>query len=119
MQGRPARVPSPWIDRNISVMVMTLLLAPGRGFSALAPMNQNDRRDKYNRRREEAKWFQLISKPTKHEDVAQPHGDGRQEDDEERAVHGKKYPIRVRARRGGAAEFKTSRSPKSCPSPRP
>src|SRR5579864_5044747 len=97
MQGRPARVPSPWIDRKISVIVMTLLMAPRRGFSTLSPLNKNDRRDNHDRRPEEAKWFQLISKPTKHQDVAQPHGNGRQNDDEERAVHGKKYPIRVRA----------------------
>src|ERR1700693_6382484 len=97
MQGRPARVPSPWIDRKISVIVMTLLMAPMRAFSALASLNKNDRRDNHDRRRYKTRWLQHIPKLTKHEDIAQPHGNGRQKDDEERAVHGKKYPIRVRA----------------------
>src|ERR1700693_360968 len=99
MQGRPARVPSPWIDRKISVIVMTLLMAPRRDFSALAPLNKNDGRDNHDRRRYKTKWLQLIPKPTKHEDIAEPHGNGRQNDDEERAVHGKKIQSRPVGRR--------------------
>jgi hypothetical protein len=90
MQGRPARVPSPWIDRKISVIVMMPLTAPARSLSALAPLNQNHRRDNHNRRTHKTKWLQRKSKPMKHKNVAQPYGHRRQNDDEERAVHGKK-----------------------------
>jgi len=36
MHGKPARVLSPWIDRKISLITMSLA-APPRGFAALAP----------------------------------------------------------------------------------
>src|SRR5579863_9024035 len=90
MQGRPARVPSPWIERKISAIVMTPLLAPTRGFPALAPLNKNHRRDHRDRRRRKTKWLQRIPQPMKHVDVTQPHGNRRQNDDEESTVHGKK-----------------------------
>src|ERR1700682_6369110 len=107
MQGRPARVPAPWIERKISAMVMMPLAAPGRGFSTLAPLDKNHRRDNYNRRHHKPKWLDCIPKPMKHEDVAQSHGNGRQNDDEKGTVHTNHDPL------------KSSRSPKSCRSPRP
>jgi hypothetical protein len=57
MQGRPARVPSPWIERKISVIVMMFLSAPGRDLPALAPLNENHRRDHHNRSTYKTKWF--------------------------------------------------------------
>jgi hypothetical protein len=74
-------VPSPWIERKISVTVSIALAAPARGFSALAPLNQYHRRNNYNCRAYKTEWLQRIPKPMKHENVAQPHGNGRQNDD--------------------------------------
>jgi hypothetical protein len=46
---------------------MMPLAAPARGFSALAPLHQNHRRNDQNRRAYETKWLQRKSKPMKHE----------------------------------------------------
>jgi hypothetical protein len=68
---------------------MMPLTAPTRRFPALAPLNQNHRRDNHNRSNYKTEWLQSKPQPMKHEDVAEPHGNGRQNDDEERAIHGK------------------------------
>jgi hypothetical protein len=60
-----------------------LLAIHPRGFSALAPLNQNHRRDNYHRRTYKPEGLQGKPKPVKHQDVAEPDGDGRQNDDEE------------------------------------
>src|SRR6202035_1201898 len=83
IQGRPARVPSPWIERKISVIVMIALTISVLGFSALASLNQDHCRDNHNRRPHKTKWLQRKSKPMKHEEVSKPHSNGRQNDDEE------------------------------------
>jgi hypothetical protein len=83
MHGRPARVPSPWIDRKISVIVNMPLTASARSFAAPAPLNQKDRSNNHNRRANKTEWLQGKPEPMKHEEVAQPHGDGRNNHDEE------------------------------------
>src|ERR1700686_3221579 len=83
MQGRPARVPSPWIERKISAIVMMPLVAPARGFSIFAPLDKKHRRGNHNRRHHKTKWLQHEPQIMEHEEVAQAHGDGRQNDDEE------------------------------------
>jgi hypothetical protein len=70
------------IERKISVTVKALLMAPARGFSTIAPLYQNHCRNYHDRRHHKTEWLQRISQPMKHEDIAQPHGDGRQNDDE-------------------------------------
>lgn len=51
--------------------------------SPLVPLNQNHRRNDYDRRSHKAKRVQRESAPMKQKNVPDPHGDGRNNDDEE------------------------------------
>jgi hypothetical protein len=62
MQGRPARVLSPWIDRNISVITISLAV-PARRFAALVPVNQNHRGNSDEAGHNEAKRLNLVPQP--------------------------------------------------------
>jgi hypothetical protein len=87
MQGRPARVLSPWIDRNISEITMSLS-GPARGFFlALMAIYNNDREYGHQAGRDKAKGLESVPEPVKHEDVAECHGNRRQYDDEKATIH--------------------------------
>lgn len=68
-----------------------VLSVPARMLSPFVPLHQDHRRDDHDRRSHEAKRIQRKSAPMKHKKVADPHGDGRQNDDEEGAVHGESF----------------------------
>lgn len=55
--------------------------------SPVVPLHQDHCRNDDHRRPHEAKRIQRKPAPMKHKKVADPHGDGRQNDDEERAIH--------------------------------
>jgi hypothetical protein len=71
---------------------MPLLMVSAWGFSALAPLNQNHRACNQDHRSQKTKWFQGQPEPMEHEEVAEPHGYGRNDDDEKAAIHDKKFP---------------------------
>jgi hypothetical protein len=72
---------------------MTLLMVSARGLAALAPLNQNHRACKQDRRSQKTKWLQGKSEPMEHEEVTEPHGYGRNDNDEEATIHGENFPI--------------------------
>jgi hypothetical protein len=94
-----------------------LLSYPARGLPTLVPLDQNHRDNRHHRRRDKPEWLQHEPQPMKHEEVADSHGDGGQNDDEERAIHGKTIVLFMRGPEAAQAEIKPSRSPSSCPSP--
>jgi hypothetical protein len=63
------------------------LSAPARLLSPLVPVDQKQRHTDYDRRSDEAKGLDGESTPMKQIEVADAHGDGRQNHDEERAIH--------------------------------
>jgi hypothetical protein len=75
-------------QRKISVAVMAQLMAPARGFATVAPLHQNHCRNDHDRCHHKTEWLQHKPQPMKHEDITQPYGNGRQNDDEKRAIHG-------------------------------
>jgi hypothetical protein len=71
---------------------MTLLTVSARGFPALTPLNQNHCSCKQNHRSHKAEWFQGKSKPMEHEEVAEAHGYGWNDNDEESAIQDENFP---------------------------
>jgi hypothetical protein len=71
------------MERNISEMIMTPLSAPARRFPAPAPLHHNHCADNYSGCGHKTEWFQGIPEPVKHQQVAEAHGNGRNDHDEE------------------------------------
>lgn len=69
--------------------VIMPLPAPASVFAFLISVDQNHRRDNQYCRRYETEWFQGIPEPVKRQNITESHGNSRQNDDEERAVHRK------------------------------
>jgi hypothetical protein len=63
------------------------LPAPARCFSALIQLDQNYGSRERKSGEEEGKRVQVVSQPPQNEHVANPHGNGRQNDDEKGTVH--------------------------------
>jgi hypothetical protein len=72
-------------------MVMAPLPASPRAFSALMPLHEDQRCNEYSRRADETKRVQRKPAPVKKNEVARPHENGGKNNNEERAVHGKKF----------------------------
>jgi hypothetical protein len=87
------------------------LPVPARMLSPLVPLHQDHRCNDDNRRSHEAKWLKRKSTPMKQKNVADPNGDGRENDDKERAIHGKNSSAGV--------PFTASTLLTSCRFPRP
>jgi len=59
------------------------LPVPTGCFSSLAPLNQKNGRDYQDGRADKAERLEDNPQPVKHEQIAEAHGDGRHNDDEE------------------------------------
>src|SRR5271165_2367050 len=61
------------------------------GLAALPPLYQDHRACDQYCRPHKTEWLQGKPKPMKHKKIAESHGYGRHNDDEEGAVHGEKF----------------------------
>jgi hypothetical protein len=86
MHGSPACVLSPWIDRKISVITISLT-APARRLSALVTLDENYRGNGHQSGHHKSKRFQFVAQPTKDEEVPECDSNPGDDHDEEGAIH--------------------------------
>jgi hypothetical protein len=64
-------------------MIIASLTAPARSFAPLASLHQENRANNQNGRTYETKWLQREAEEVKHQQVAEAHGEGGNDNDEE------------------------------------
>ncbi len=70
---------------------MAPLTISTRSFPPLAPLHQNHSGCNQDCRAHKTEWLQGKPEPMKHEKIAESHGYGRHNDDEEGAIHDKNF----------------------------
>ena len=70
---------------------MASLTISTRGFPPLAPLHQDHRAGNQDCRPHKTEWLQGKPEPMKHEKVAESHGYGGHNDDEEGAIHDENF----------------------------
>ncbi len=80
------------LDRPEDFRDLHTLPAPARRLASLVPLHQQNRSYPHKHHPDEAEGFKFVSKPPQHQQVAEPDGDGWDDNQEKRPVHRDRSP---------------------------